>query len=63
VDRIYCTEEWGARGEDMEIAVPKMREGDHSHKNSGSTGSRDGVEGRGSTIDKNVVRRGYTRAV
>jgi hypothetical protein len=47
----------------MEIAVPKMREGDHSHKNSGSTGSRDGVEGRGSTIDKNVVRRGYTRAV
>jgi hypothetical protein len=35
----------------------------HSHKNSGSTGSRDGVEGRGSTLDKNMVRRGYTLAI
>ena len=32
----------------------------HSHKVSGSTGSRNGVEGRGSSFYKIVVRRGYT---
>ena len=33
---------------------------DHSHKVPGSTGSRNGVEGRGSSLYKIVVRRGYT---
>ena len=33
---------------------------DHSHKVPGSTGSRNGVEGRGSSFYKIVVRRGYT---
>ena len=32
----------------------------HSHKVPGSIGSRYGVEGRGSTFEKSVVRRGYT---
>jgi hypothetical protein len=35
---------------------------EHSHKISGSIGSRDGVEGRGSTIRKSVVKEGYTSA-
>ena len=33
---------------------------DHSHKVPGSTGSRNGVEGRGSSLYKIMVRRGYT---
>ena len=32
----------------------------HSHKVPGSTGSRNGVEGRGSSLYKIVVRKGYT---
>jgi len=31
----------------------------HSHKVPGSTGSRNGVEGRGTSLYKIVVRRGY----
>ena len=32
---------------------------DHSHKVPGSTGSRNGVEGRGTSLYKIMVRRGH----
>ena len=50
---------------DMLEQITEVRPSDterlkHSHKVPGSTGSRNGVEGRGSSLYKIVVRRGYT---
>ena len=53
--------DFGPTQDELNISTLRCRSSlYHSHHDSGSTESRDGVEGRGSTPEKNEVRMGYT---